>query len=43
MIINNEIRIKYQNREKLKLHFILDNIRKNIKDYDKKEDDKEKQ
>ena len=42
MIINNEIYVKYKIRKISKLYFILDNIRKNVRDYNKKEDDQEK-
>ena len=39
MIINNEIRIKYKIKRKPKLYFISDDVRENIKDYSKKEND----
>ena len=39
IIIDDEIRIKYKIKKKLKLYFILDNIQENIENYDKKEDD----
>ena len=40
MIIYDGIRIKYKTKKEHELHFILDNIRKNLENYDKKEDDR---
>ena len=36
MITNNKVRTKYKIRKIFRLHFILSNIRKNIKNHDKK-------
>ena len=43
MIVNNEVRTKHQTRERNELYLILNSIRRNSEDYDKKEDGKEKQ
>ena len=42
MTINNEIRTKHQTRERDRLHFILNNIQRNLENYDKKENNKRK-
>ena len=38
MITNNEICTKYKIKEESRLYFILNDIRENIKNHDKKED-----
>ena len=43
MIINNEIRIKYKIKRKSEFYFILNNVRKNLEDYNKKENNKKEQ
>ena len=43
MIINNEIRTKHQTRKENKLYSILDDLRRNLKDYNEKENNKRKQ
>ena len=43
MIINNEIRIKYKIKKKLELYLVLNDIQKDIRNYKKKKDDREKQ
>ena len=43
MIVNNKVRIKHQIRKKNELYLILNNIREDSKDYDKKKDNKKKQ
>ena len=40
MIVNNEVRTKHQTRERNELYFILNNIQRDFKDYDKKKNDK---
>ena len=40
MTLNIEIYIQYEITERIKLFLLLNNIRENIKDYDKKENEK---
>ena len=40
MIINDEIRIKYETKKKYELYSLSNNIRRNFENYDKKEDNK---
>ena len=40
MIVNNGVRIKYKIEKRNELHFILSSIRKNLEDYDKKENNR---
>ena len=40
MITDNEIRIKHETKRKLELYFLLNNIRRNLGHYNKKENDK---
>ena len=40
MILDNEIRIQYEITREIRLFLILNSIRKNIKNYDKKENEK---
>ena len=37
MIVDNEIRTQYIIKRKLKFYFLLNSIRKNFENYDKKE------
>ena len=43
MIINNEIYTEYKIKKEPEFHLISSDIRKNIKNYNKKEDDRRKQ
>ena len=42
MIINDEIRIKYKIRRKSGFYSLSDSVRRNLENYDKKEDNREK-
>ena len=42
MIINNKICTKYEMKKKLRFYSLLNNIRRNSKNYDKKENNKRK-
>ena len=42
MIINNEIRTKYKIKKKHDFYVLLNSIRRNLEDYDKKENNKRK-
>ena len=42
MIINNEIRIKYKIKREHKFYSILNSVRENSKDYNKKKNNKRK-
>ena len=43
MIINNEIRIKYETKRKHELYLILNSVQRNLENHDKKENGKKKQ
>ena len=43
MIINDEIHIKHEIKRESKLYLISDDIRRDIENYNKKEDDRRKQ